>query len=396
MELDFKIFTLNCWGIPFIAKNLQERFEAIGNFLVEKDYDCVCLQEVWTYKQFSQIQSKISKTLPYGHYFFSGSMGSGICIFSKYPIVDVYFHQWAVNGYIHKIHHGDWFGGKGVGLCKLQLDEYLVNVYTAHLHAEYDRDNDEYKAHRVIQAYDTAQFIQFTMGGADLVVLAGDLNTEPGDLAYKLLCTIPSLTDSFLAAGNHDDMKSTTNESKWNSYTPLKLRRMETCGKRIDYILFHPGSRFKVHLNRYEMPLEKRVPDKHFSYSDHEAVASVFHINGDMANDLIDNTIDKISVLEQSRDILNKELCNLKSRKRFYWLCSLFPFFLFLVTIFTDVPSNFAIPYNFLRSFLAIVTVFYVVMATIWNSIETSGVVSSLLSMDIILKTLRTRNHLNS
>ncbi|KAJ8926431.1 hypothetical protein NQ314_021219 [Rhamnusium bicolor] len=53
------------------------------------------------------------------------------------------------------------------------------------LHAEYNRECDEYQAHRVLQAYDTAQFIMLTSGGADLVVLAGDLNTEPGDLAYR-------------------------------------------------------------------------------------------------------------------------------------------------------------------------------------------------------------------
>lgn len=40
-------------------------------------------------------------------------------------------------------------------------------------------------AHRVLQAFDTAQFIKLTSGGADFVILAGDLNTEPGDLAYR-------------------------------------------------------------------------------------------------------------------------------------------------------------------------------------------------------------------
>ncbi|XP_045470573.1 putative neutral sphingomyelinase isoform X2 [Harmonia axyridis] len=317
-------------------------------------------------------------------------------MFSKYPIVDVYFHQWPVNGYIHKVHHGDWFGGKGVGLCKLRVDKYLVNVYTAHLHAEYDRMNDEYKAHRVIQAYDTAQFIQFTSGGADLIVLAGDLNSEPGDLAYRLLSTIPSLTDSFVAAGQEEDLKSTTNESMWNSYTPSKLKKTETCGKRIDYIMYHPGSRLQVYLKKYEMPLENRVPDQPFSYSDHEAIVAIFHINGDQANGLIDNSIEKISLLEESRCILNEELDKLKSTRKFYFLCSIFPFLLFIIFIFIDVPFNFALPYNIFRSFLVVVTVFYIIMGTIWNRIETSGVTSCLLSMEVVLKTLKSGNYLNS
>lgn len=64
---------------------------------------------------------------------FSGVVGSGICIFSRYPIGDVIFNKWPLNGYVHKIHHGDWFGGKGVGLCKLKVQNLDVNVYVAHV-----------------------------------------------------------------------------------------------------------------------------------------------------------------------------------------------------------------------------------------------------------------------
>lgn len=61
----------------------------------------------------------------------------------------------------------------------------IVYCYWLQLHAEYNRNCDEYQAHRVLQAYDTAQFIHLTSGSCDFVVLAGDLNTEPGDLAYR-------------------------------------------------------------------------------------------------------------------------------------------------------------------------------------------------------------------
>lgn len=33
----------------------------------------------------------------------SGVIGSGICIFSKSPITAALFHQWALNGYVHKV-----------------------------------------------------------------------------------------------------------------------------------------------------------------------------------------------------------------------------------------------------------------------------------------------------
>lgn len=53
------------------------------------------------------------------------------------------------------------------------------------LHAQYDSESDDYNAHRVVQAFDTAQFIQATRGDSIVQVLAGDLNCEPGDLAYR-------------------------------------------------------------------------------------------------------------------------------------------------------------------------------------------------------------------
>lgn len=43
------------------------------------------------------------------------------------------FHKWSLNGYVHKIHHGDWFGGKGVGLCKIKIHNININIYTAHV-----------------------------------------------------------------------------------------------------------------------------------------------------------------------------------------------------------------------------------------------------------------------
>lgn len=35
--------------------------------------------------------------------------------------------------YVHRIQHGDWFGGKGVGLCQILINGYTVNIYIAHV-----------------------------------------------------------------------------------------------------------------------------------------------------------------------------------------------------------------------------------------------------------------------
>ena len=69
------------------------------------------------------------------------------------------------------------------------------------LHAEYNRENDEYRAHRAVQAFETSQMIRYTRKMADVSILGGDLNTEPGDLAYRLICNHSSLTDMYLSTG---------------------------------------------------------------------------------------------------------------------------------------------------------------------------------------------------
>lgn len=97
-------------------------------------------------------------------------------------------------------------------------------------------------AHRVLQAFDTAQFIRMTRGGADAVILGGDLNTEPQDLAYQIICNVAGLVDacgqSLTGLG--------TNECARNSYTSLQTAKNMPQGKRIDHILYLGSKNYKV------------------------------------------------------------------------------------------------------------------------------------------------------
>jgi len=60
-------------------------------------------------------------------------LGSGMCIMSRYPIIDVHYHSFMLNGYLHMFWHGDWFGGKGIGLCRINVKGFIVDVYTTHV-----------------------------------------------------------------------------------------------------------------------------------------------------------------------------------------------------------------------------------------------------------------------
>lgn len=65
--------------------------------------------------------------------FYSGVLGSGVCILSKSCIVDAAMCQFSLNGYAHKILHGDWYGGKCVGLCKVIHHGLKINLYVTHV-----------------------------------------------------------------------------------------------------------------------------------------------------------------------------------------------------------------------------------------------------------------------
>ena len=61
-------------------------------------------------------------------------------------------------GYFHKIIHGDFFGGLSLNGTILDMNGVRVGVFTTHLHAEYNSENDEYLAHRVAQVFLVQKF----------------------------------------------------------------------------------------------------------------------------------------------------------------------------------------------------------------------------------------------
>ncbi|XP_032671814.1 putative neutral sphingomyelinase [Odontomachus brunneus] len=380
-ETSANILTLNCWGIPYVSKNRAARISAIAEKCASREYDIVCLQEVWSDNDFKTIKTQVQEVLPYSHYFYSGVFGSGVCVLSRYPIHEVMFHKWPLNGYVHKIHHGDWFGGKGVGLCKIKIRNMNVNVYNVHLHAEYNRENDEYMAHRVLQAFDTAQFVKMTSGCADAVILAGDLNTEPQDLAYRIIHGIAGLTDACPNSASHIG----TNECANNSYTDSKLARARPDGKRIDYILYLNSNAIKAEITNYKLPLPNRVPCKNFSYSDHEAVTATLKFT---SGDHSAKDFDVTDSLKEAVEICDTALRSVQ-RRRFWYL--LFSCILFIPLIWSiglnaiNISLGVSIGLDILRIFVTVIWCYTLFMSSIWNSAEQNALKAGCLAIKIYL-----------
>lgn len=306
MPEDIKMATFNVWGL-YISKDRKTRMQAIAEHLKSCDYSIIGLQEVWVRKDYEYLSSELRMVFPYSYYFKSGQMGSGMATFSRYPIKQAMFHRFLLNGQAHHIWHGDWWSGKGVGLTRIQIsDDFSVNFYNTHLHAEYNKESEEYLGHRISQMQQLFQFVQMSSAVPEsehfMNVIAGDLNTYPGcfsfDLFLKQDIVGSKMRDSaaVYAAKNKLDLEAVGNTFNVTGNTYSKAKKPE---QRIDYILFSGSDNFEV--KSYKVLKEDKLAKKGgASLSDHCLLEVAFQLKSA-------KKFDKIEVVEACEE----EQCNL-------------------------------------------------------------------------------------
>ncbi|KAM6185987.1 sphingomyelin phosphodiesterase 2 [Rhynchocyon petersi] len=269
--LRLRVFNLNCWGIPYWSKHRGDRLKRLGDFLNVEGFDLALLEEVWSEQDFESLRQKLLSTYPAAHYFRSGIIGSGLCIFSKHPIQELTQHVYTLNGYPYMIHHGDWFTGKAVGLLVLHLSGLVFNAYVTHLHAEYNRQKDIYLAHRVAQAWELAQFIHHTSKRADVILLCGDLNLHPKDLGCRLLKEWTGLQDAYLETQDFKGCEDGCTMVPQNCYTNQQELAPFPFGIRIDYVLYKAVSGVHISCKTFKTTTG-HDPHSGSPFSDHEAL----------------------------------------------------------------------------------------------------------------------------
>lgn len=391
MDLKLDILTLNCWGIVGISRHRKQRVEAIASHIAESNYDFVFLQEVWSQDDFNLICKKVADVLPYSYYFYSGVLGSGICILSKSCIVDAALCQFSLNGYAHKILHGDWYGGKGVGLCKVIHHGIKINLYVTHLHAEYDSFHDQYLPHRVAQAFEFSQFVKLTSETADLSIVAGDFNTEATDLPYQVIIHNTACVDAYLTQKSSildSPIIRTTCGHPDNIYTSQKEISQSPAGKRIDYILYKYGSGTYVDCLSCDTPLGK-IPGTSIPYSDHEAVVAKLHVFKTIeAPAPLISPKKRLEAIDRSYTILCKSIKELPSKRLMYILLSCLLMALLLVTTLIDESGPFGIIILFFQLIATLMLGFCFWMAFIVHRMEYSALFSACKSMEILTNAL--------
>uniref|UniRef100_A0A224Z970 sphingomyelin phosphodiesterase n=1 Tax=Rhipicephalus zambeziensis TaxID=60191 RepID=A0A224Z970_9ACAR len=419
MEVEVRVLTLNCWGIVGISKHRVERMTAIANYLATTEYDFVFLQEVWSQEDFKRIRKKAKHNLPYGHYFFSGVLGSGVCLLSKSPIVDTGLLKYNLNGYAHKIFHGDWFGGKVVGLCKVRHRGLNVNLYVTHLHAEYNRNYDTYLSHRICQSFELSQYVKHTSATCDLAILAGDFNTEPLDPPYNIIIYNSDLVDAFVdqekcnresmcvgATCGHPDNKYTTSYEKSSCPT----------GKRIDYVMYKVGRGVTV-TTKSCMTLKLKTPSG-LPFSDHEPVEVVMRVNksSEMAAAAASTTISSLvspllgipnaggaacaerssltsqatpgllDALHRGQEQLQQSMDGLHLDRIFYIVAACFMACILAATVPLHLPQIYHWILVLSRTIAAMLLGFCLIMAFFWTAMEKSSLMEARKAMRLLWK----------
>ncbi|RCH96902.1 phospholipase C type enzyme [Rhizopus stolonifer] len=296
-----------------------------------QDYDLITLQEVWVQTDFQRIRHAVKDTLPHSKYFYSGVLGSGLAILSKFPILSTQYHRYHLNGKPLMFIHGDYYVGKGVGSIVVDHPTVgLLEVFNTHLHASYS-PRHQYNAHRAAECWQLATLLRNSAAMGRQIVMSGDFNSVPTSINYQLICDHGCMTDSWLELhGEPDptkfDVDTMTQEaytqyfgytcnSPFNTFSRYYQSDIHTASaKRLDYIFYRHTPQLKCIASN--VVFTNLIPDSNQSYSDHFGVMSIFQLSlhADLSN--LNKTQLKLSTVDAILEELRKEQTYAKYQSR--------------------------------------------------------------------------------
>jgi endonuclease/exonuclease/phosphatase family metal-dependent hydrolase len=176
------VITYNVCGLPDAItstrglKGAKKRFPAIGVIL--RDYDIIGLQEMFISDR-QLIENKL-RSYYVGHGTDTGAfgkIGSGIYVFSKWPVPRSEFQEW------REAHTFDASSHKGFVAMTTRLPDGLeIDAYSLHAQA----DNYAYtRIHQYEQLLEAMK--RFSIGQGRPIIVLGDFNAAPGDREYDWL-----------------------------------------------------------------------------------------------------------------------------------------------------------------------------------------------------------------
>ena len=184
-----------------------------------------------------------------------------------------------------------------------------------------------------------------------------------------------------------------TNESWQNSYTPTSLVKKKDIGKRIDYVMFKTNCDTKVEIKKYDLPLPRQVPGFSFSFSDHEAILVTLNVKAECHEIETGDTENRYSILKESIEICERALKHLKIHKIFYWIITSLMFLLVVGSIPFDAPYAYKYLVHVLRVLITCLICYTLMMGSLWNNIESHGILAGKLAMEVSLKQISEKKY---
>lgn len=247
------------------AEARTERAKSIGEWFQDKDFDVVLLQEIWTNHEVIRDGMAASG---FCHYVMTEKRaGSGLAVFSKYPILEHSFKDWfdgiASGGSLtpDPMNPESWIADKGVLHAKVVKNNQPIHIFN--MHANSDSVGD-YHDVRVKQFEIVNKFIESKdIPNDEFVFIGGDMNE---DKDCRLLtcdrqanCEDQSYYNEMLttlSAGEAEVDTGETNPWTYNSEENSLLKSLyegEECSQHqylLDYIFYS---------NKHKKPGESSV-----------------------------------------------------------------------------------------------------------------------------------------
>ncbi|CAE7117612.1 unnamed protein product [Rhizoctonia solani] len=310
-ESNIRVLTFNCWGLRFVSQQRLARITAIADRILNASpaYDVVALQELWLKSDHALIAEAVAPVLPYSTVFYSGAFGSGLSLFSRYPIEQAQMHPFALAGDPIDVLGGDWFVGKGVAAATLSHPVLgHVELLTSHMFARGGETGTVLQqAHRLIGAWEYAQLIRRAAELGRYVIVAGDFNAVDGSAPLEFIRSHAKVQDAWwathnlsspavpivfpipkdgaatsaLAAIHEHGVTADSPLNSWSAGKPLDAVARRHLGKRLDYVLYRgPDARAEYELvaSEAKVVMTERMADLGVSLSDHFAVEVVLEI----------------------------------------------------------------------------------------------------------------------
>ena len=242
-----KVLTLNCWAIPqgiptLSSPHLKQRVAAIADFIISQQYSVIFLQvwtyphvkfikvtmttqEIWDEEDYEFLKEKLSKQYPYSSYFQSGLVGAGTVIFTAFSIRVSLHNQCLTNisptpvlrasittcsvsmaGLTRCGGGTAWPGlgwaasrsrspGRGGGTSASRSGSPTSTLSTPQTMWDFEYPHTgecyhlwQFLADRVCQALEVCEAVRWRLltSDTDLVIIGGDLNTQPTELPHEV------------------------------------------------------------------------------------------------------------------------------------------------------------------------------------------------------------------